>query len=265
MHLNTMGHAWLRRLSVIAALSTLALVIAGGMGYQSAHRTLAAPVGILIIALASGLQIKEPRAWMRRLGWSAAASVLGQAALGMALVRFFSPPLAAVGHALLAQICFALTAAIAAGQVFSVSGFEGWTQRGPVPAIAATALLAQAGLGAAVRHQATGVTPHVAGAAIATVLVMWACLQVLTRQLETPRLRRPALLLLSLTFSQVFLGIGSSIDSMVAGGVAVWEWFRPAHLVAGTMGLGTAVVLTLLTYGQAQRGEHALHEGVAVA
>ncbi len=260
-----MGHAWLRRLSVIAALSTLALVITGGLGFQSAHRTLAAPVGILIIALAIGLQIKEPRAWMRRFGWSAAASVFGQAVLGMALVRLFSPPLAAVGHALLAQICFALTAAIAAGQVFSVSGFEGWLQRGPAAAIATTALVAQAGLGAAVRHQVTPVALHVAGATIATLLVLWACLRVLSRHVETARLRRPALLLLSLTFSQVFLGIGSAMNSMVAGGVAVWAWFQPAHLVAATIGLGTAVVLTLLTYGEAQRGEDALHEGVAVA
>jgi hypothetical protein len=104
------------------------------------------------------------------------------------------------------------------------------------------------------------------GAIVTSVLVMWAGLQVLTRHLEAPRLRRPAMLMLSLTFSQVFLGVGSAANSLTAGGVPVWHWFRPAHVVVGTLTFGIAILLSLLVYGQPEPPEATLRQGgVAVA
>ena len=58
-----------------------------------------------------------------------------------------------------------------------------------------------------VRYGAAGVGFHIVGAVVATILVMWAGLRI--------PLRRPALLLLSLTFSQVFLGLGAYMARVV--------------------------------------------------
>jgi hypothetical protein len=268
MHLYTMARAWLRRLSVFAALGTLLLAIAGSTGYQSVHRTLAAPVGVLNISLAVGLQLVEPRAWMRRLAWGAALTVAGQIALGIVVARGTLPVSAVMGHAVLAQVCFALIAAVATGQAFGISGFSGWAGCGPAPALAVTALAAQAVLGATVRHGISGPVPHIAGAAVATVLVMWAALQVLNRHMENPRLRRAAMSLLSLTFSQVFLGLGSYLANAAgtARAGAVLGWFAAAHVVAGLMAIGSAVMLMVLVYGEARPAEaDVAHGGVAVA
>jgi heme A synthase len=263
-----MARAWLRRLAVLAAVCTLLLVIAGSTGYQSMHRTIAAPVGVLNIILAIGLQLVEPRAWMRRFAWGAALTVAAQIALGILVARGTLPLSAFVVHAVFAEVCFALIAAVAAGQVFGIPGFAGWATRGPAPAIAVTALVAQAVLGATVRHGISGPLPHIGGAALATVLVMWAALQVLNRHMENPRLRRAAMLLLSLTFSQVFLGLGSYLANAAGtpGEGPVLAWFAAAHVVVGLTTIGFAVMLMVLVYGDARLAEaDAALGGVAVA
>src|ERR1035438_2198753 len=75
--------------------------------------------------------------------------------------------------------------------------------------LAATALLVQTALGAAVRHNVTSAIPHIVGAGISTALVMWAALGILIHHMEDTLLRRYSTLLLSLTFLQVFLGLAA--------------------------------------------------------
>src|ERR1039458_2496431 len=224
----------LRRFAVLTALCTLLLIVAGalvtshdaslaisdwplslgklvpplegGIRYAFAHRVAAAVVAALVVILAAWQQSREPRAWMRRLGWAAVATVLAQAALGGAVVRFIDPKSLSIAHACLAQICFGLTVAIV------VSHFP-CLPTAPasacLPTLAAAALFLQTILGAAVRHGAMTAVPHIAGAVFATALAMWASLQVLMRHMEIAPLRRAATLLLALTFSQVFLGLAA--------------------------------------------------------
>src|ERR1035437_4429568 len=122
----------MHRFSIFVAVCTLLLVIAGGLvtsndaalsvpdwplsygklvppleggiRFEFAHRTLAATVAILTLILAVWLQAAEPRAWVRRLGWSAVPAVVAQALLGGALVRWFTPRPLTIAHATLAQL-----------------------------------------------------------------------------------------------------------------------------------------------------------------
>src|SRR5205085_7623059 len=73
-------------------------------------------------------------------------------------------------------------------------------------ALAATVpvcVLAQLALGAAARHQALGVLPHVAGAAIVTGMILWIVIRVLVRHFDNAQLRTSALYLLTIAIAQV--------------------------------------------------------------
>jgi heme A synthase len=136
------------------------------------------------------------------------------------------------------------------------------------PLVAATALFAQTILGAAVRHQLVGVMPHIAGAAAATVLVMWAALGILMRQMDNPSLRRPAMALLSLTFSQVFLGMGAYLSRVATAGapqpMPLMIWFTVAHVAVGALAFGSAIILALVVYWHPSEPQM-VHGGMAVA
>jgi heme a synthase len=211
----------------------------GGIRYEFAHRALAALVAVLTVTLAVWLERVDPRRWMRRLGWAAAGAVLLQAALGGLVVRLITPAAATIAHACLAEICFGLVIAIAVGQVFRLPDWR--TAETPAPAIAAVALFGQTILGAMVRYGVSGVGFHVIGAGIVTILVMWAALRI--------PLRRPALALLTLTFSQVFLGLGAYMARVVNAAtpqpMPLTVAFTVAHVAVGSLAFGAAVVLTM--------------------
>lgn len=241
----------------------------GGIVYEFTHRVLAAAVGILSIILAVWLQKAEKRAWMRRLGWLAVGAVLAQAVLGGAQVRLVTPKLLTIAHASLAQLVFGVMAAIVVGQLCGLPGGR-WVVRNPAPLVAAAGLFAQTILGAAVRHGAVGLVPHLAGAGVATLLAMWAGLGVLIHHMEETGLRRASMGLLSLTFSQVFLGMGAYMSRMATADapqpMPLMVGFTVAHVAVGSLAFGAAVALALLVYGQARPAEVELaHGGVAIA
>lgn len=224
----------------------------GGIRYAFAHRVAAAVVGALVVILAAWQQSREPRAWMRRLGWAAAATVLAQAALGGAMVRLIDPKSLSIAHACLAQICFGLTVAIVVGHFPSLPGAPANASSGPAPTLAACALFLQTILGAAVRHGAMTAVPHIAGAVVATAFAMWAGLQVLMRHMENAPLRRAATLLLALTFSQVFLGFAAYASLAATADdpqpMPVMIWATVAHVAVGSLAFGAAIALTMIIF-----------------
>ena len=54
----------------------------GNLFWEHGHRLVATTVGLLTIALAIVLQIRERRSWVKRLGWVALAGVIAQGLLG---------------------------------------------------------------------------------------------------------------------------------------------------------------------------------------
>ncbi|MCX6631533.1 MAG: hypothetical protein NTW28_28305 [Candidatus Solibacter sp.] len=243
----------------------------GGIRYEFAHRVAAMLVGLLTVGLALAVGTEkplpdgrgsdgtthlhaEPRpsgsgSW---LAWAAVAVVLAQAALGGVAVRFVTPAWATIAHAALGQLFFAILVAICVGLYAGYGG--GWA----APTVVCTvALFSQTILGACVRYGVMTPVAHIVGALFATMLVMWAGLNILLQNLENPRLRRPALVLLSITFSQVFLGIGSYMARIVYAGapqpMPVLVLFTVAHVAVGSLAVGAAVALAMLARPNAFR------------
>jgi cytochrome c oxidase assembly protein subunit 15 len=257
-----------RRYPVLVICCTFTLVVAGGLvtsndaalsvpdwplnwgrlipsleaniRYEFAHRALA----LLVLLMTAGLAWKE----RTRLAWTALATVMAQALLGGVIVRFLDPAAAAVAHAALAQLCFGLVVAVACDWSPPPVAGQPWR---PAPLAATGALFAQTILGAAVRHHVVGPIPHIIGAAIATIFVMWAGLGTLMSNMEDATLRRPATALLSLTFSQVFLGIAAFAARAAAVGdpqpMPATVWITVAHVAVGLLAFGAAVALSMAT------------------
>ncbi len=281
MLLSNMGTVWAHRLSLAAVVCTFLLVTAGGLvtsngaalsipdwplawgrlippleggiRFEFAHRVLAAVTGVLTFALAMRLR--------RRLAWLAFGTVVLQAALGGALVKFVDPKTLAIVHASLAQLTFGLVVATC---------FKPRASLSPAATVAAAALFIQTVLGAAVRHEVIGPVPHFVWAGVTVIAVMFAGLQVLSRHMEDPALRRPAMLLLSFTFSQIFIGMGAYMGRVLNADapqpLPLMVWFTVAHVAVGSLAFGAAVVLAMIVGGHARRAEDRVpHGGMLVA
>lgn len=287
MHLNTVGELWLRRYTSVLAACTFLLVIAGGLvtsndaalsvpdwplswgrivpvleggiRYEFAHRVSALLVAILTAVLAFRVR--------STLAWAALGVVLVQAALGAVLVRFLDPKGAAVIHAAIAQLFFGLTV------MLWLAARTSWPASAasvpPAPHLATIALFLQSVLGAAVRHGLLGPISHVGGAVIATGFVMWAAFPVLISQMENPTLRRPAMLLLSITFSQIFLGIGAWMSRLAnldaPQPMPMMVLFTVAHVAVGALAFGASIALAKTLRHYAPASPSMPREGMAAA
>jgi cytochrome c oxidase assembly protein subunit 15 len=209
----------------------------GGIRFEFAHRVLA-----LVVAVLTALLAFRSR---RRLAWWVLATVIAQALLGGAMVKLIDPKWMAIAHASLAQICFGLTVAIAAGY-YGVGGAGNWVARAAV-----VVLFIQAVLGAAVRHGDIGITWHMGGAVVAAGVAMWASLGLMIRHLEDGKMPRPAVALLGLTALQIFSGFAAyavraaAVDDPQPMPLTIWT--TVAHVVLGALVFGAAIVLAMAT------------------
>jgi cytochrome c oxidase assembly protein subunit 15 len=298
-----MKNVWLHRYAVLCSFCTLFLVVAGGLVtsndaglsvpdwplsygklmppmegnifYEHGHRMVATTVGLLTIGMAIWLMRAERRRWLKSLGWISLAAVIAQGVLGGMTVLFMLPKPVSIGHACLAQLFFSTTVAIA---LFTSEGWQGGRQivddPGSPPlhwlALAASAcVFLQLALGASARHQAIGILPHVLGALLATGMVLWVTVRVLMRHAGHEALRRSALVLLSITFLQVFLGIGAYMSRLATADapqpMPVMVGFTVAHVAVGALTLASSVVLTIEIFRHVRRPLAEMQtQGVAV-
>jgi len=230
----------------------------GGIMYEHGHRMIAALVGILTIVLAVWAWRKESRPWVRNLAWAALALVVAQGILGGITVKFLLPPPVSSAHATLAELFFITIVSLA---VFTsrwwLSGLPQLEDRGSPSLHALTVwtsvlILLQIVLGAAFRHNAFGIIPHIIGAIIVTAMVFWTVLAVARRFREVKDLRRAA------RYLEILLGV-----QLVLGGVAYWavlaarDAVQPtpayvtitvAHVAVGALTFASSVVLMLACY-----------------
>ncbi|HZT33836.1 MAG TPA: COX15/CtaA family protein [Bryobacteraceae bacterium] len=289
----------LHRFSVVLAFCTLILVVAGGLVtsndaglsvpdwplsygklmpkmeggifYEHGHRMVATTVGFLTIILAVWLWRGERRAWLRWLGVAALGAVVAQGVLGGLTVLFLLPKPVSIAHACLAELFFSTTAAIA---LFTSAGWR----KGPLPvddagtpglrllAVAAAAVtLAQVALGAAARHQALNIIPHVCGALAVTGMVLWVTLRVLVGHPRHAPLRRAALFLLSLACFQVFLGIAAYMSRVATADapqpMPVMVGFTVAHVAVGALTMAASVLLAIQVFRHVRRPARELAVG----
>src|SRR5262249_21657360 len=126
----------------------------GNVFYEHGHRMVATFVGFLTIILTFWVWRKEPRRWVRTLGWIALPAVIAQGILGGLTVKFLLPTWISTLHATLAQSFFALIVSLA---VFTSPGWNAKAALAPtrpprLPLILAIAVLIQLVLGAWMRH-----------------------------------------------------------------------------------------------------------------
>jgi heme A synthase len=249
----------LHRYSMAVAALTLLLVITGAVVTSSQRGTLVAAtpeqqihfwvavaVGLLTIGLALRLSRITDRPWFGKLGWGALGLVIVQAAIGI-----LAPSASAV-HAVLAQIFFGLTVAIA---VLTSAEWSGKAEqiddqmRPPMPTLANITLamvLVQIMLGAAVRHKLLGAISHIGFAIIVALMALLLGMCVLHQAPEHRRLRPAAVCLMVIIGVQVFLGFGAFILKLMMDETALAVAIvSTAHVTTAALVLGSTVLLDL--------------------
>lgn len=231
--------------------------LVGGVRFEYAHRVLAAIVSTLTLVLAIWLTRVDKRPLARRLGWTALALVIAQAVLGGVRVLVGHPALSATAHAILAQVFFITTV----GLWLYLSP---WWQRDDLPQLqdsasvrsltlwTTIAILAQLVLGAAFRHGAFGIAPHLVGAGIVTALVVMTGRAVKHSFHEVRELRRGVVLLHSFFGLQVLLGGAAYwVVLTVADNsqpTVTYVLLTVAHVLGGALLLGASVLLVLTSF-----------------
>jgi cytochrome c oxidase assembly protein subunit 15 len=230
----------------------------GGIRFEYTHRVLAGVVSILTLVLAVWLAFSERRPLARRLGWTALGLVLAQAALGGFRVLEGFPSISATAHATLAQIFFITVVGLSLYlSPWWQSDLEPLEDHSPprlrVLAVCMTAsILVQLVLGAAFRHGAFGIVPHLVGAGVVTVLVVWAGAAAKRRFRAVRDLRRPTILLQACFGTQILLGgaawwaVSSAADEVQP--TLVYVVLTVAHVLGGALTLAAAVIFALTCF-----------------
>jgi len=285
---------WLHRYAIALAVCTLFLVVAGasvtskqaglsvpdwplsygqvmpqmtgGVFFEHGHRMVATFVGLLTIGLAIWLARAEQRAWMRKLGWTALGAVIVQGLLGGLTVKLLLPPAVSVSHACLAQLFFSTTVAIA---IFTS---QSWRRGAEIvedygkPSLRSLAVvipvlvLAQIALGAAFRHGAMTVLPHILGAMVVAAAILIVCAFVLHQFPEHRSLRPAAITLMAMTFAQVLLGIGAYYTRLdAAKNPVAMVVVTVAHVATGALTLASSVALAIQIRRNVREHAHETH------
>lgn len=229
----------------------------GGVKYEHGHRMVAQFCGLLTIVLAVWTHAKEPRAWMRKLGWGLVGLVIVQGVLGGLTVKMLLPWYVSTAHAMLGQTYFAATL------LFATFCSRRWLEAAPanrsshgLPALSWAALgcvYLQLFLGAAFRHGGMHFVWHLVGAGVATVIIFWAALLAVTRHADVRPIRAMGSAVLGLLVLQLILGFAAYITrvewgkdapqplpSMVASTVA--------HVAIGALLLAHCALLAVQSY-----------------
>ncbi len=292
---STALHRGLHRFAVATALATVLLIFAGGLvtstesglsvpdwpttygwnmftfpiskwvgqiKFEHSHRLIASVVGLMTVVLAFWLARREPRAWVRRLGYAALAAVVAQGLLGGLTVLLFLPPAVSVAHACLAQtfFCLAVTLAVVTSARWRRSEAADPGAAGRVAAATAGVVFLQLLAGAVMRHTHAGLAipdfplalhrliPPMTSFAVAIhfahrmgallVLGLAAACARQAWQSGRPGLRKTAALLSALVLLQITLGAATVLSRK---DVVV----TTLHVVVGALVLATALVLAL--------------------
>jgi cytochrome c oxidase assembly protein subunit 15 len=278
---------WLHRYAIFVAICTFLLVIAGalvtsndaglsvpdwptsfgsfrmprmvgGVKFEHSHRMIAGGVGILTIILALALWIKDSRRWVKWIGGAAVLAVLAQAGLGGITVLFHLPVTISTSHATLAQIFFCLTASLAFFTRADWRWDEPKLEDASTPSlqhlsvVTTGAILVQLILGAVYRHSGMGVEPHVVGACVITMLVVWVVARIIMKFSQARALLRSALWLATLLMLQLSLGMGAYLVKMAGRNapqpLSTVVNMTTAHVAVGALVLVTSLYLTYQTY-----------------
>jgi cytochrome c oxidase assembly protein subunit 15 len=236
----------------------------GGIFYEHGHRMIASLVGLLTVIQAIWLQRREPKKFVRTLGWLSLTAVIVQGILGGVTVLLLLPKVVSVSHAALAEIFFCLNVSIA---FFTSRWYHELRtmEKGAAPVRMAWGLTLLVYLqilaGAVLRHLGAGlaipdfplsfgrIVPnflsndiiaayvHRAGGFVVAAAVIAMAIRLLRYERNHP-LRALANLLVAVVAAQVLLG-----------GYVIWSGRQPhitsLHVMLGASTLALSVILTL--------------------
>ncbi|MFI5097216.1 MAG: heme A synthase [Candidatus Acidiferrales bacterium] len=237
---------------------TLNPPMVGGIAFEHSHRLIAAGLGFLVIILAFLLWRSDERPHVRWLGAAAVAGVCLQGALGgltvLKLLHYWLP----VMHACTAELMFALLVGVAVvTSHWWMENLPQYEDRGdpPIHTIAtlnAFVIFLQVLAGAGFRHKYLTLKPHVLGAPIVLLVVVWTALVLRRRFPQVREMIRARVLLHTIVGIQILLGL-----------IAFWARIQTAdapqpmpfmvistvvHTVVGAILFATAIVTVLLCY-----------------
>jgi hypothetical protein len=251
-----MENPWLHRYAVLVAVCTALLFITGTAvtsneerplySLGQGHMWLGVAVTILMVVLVTWLSRLKERAWLRQMVWAGLGANIVEDLLGLATAP--QPAPVRISHALLGQLFFSTTVAIA------VSTSKRWNQspklveNGPRLRVLATTMLAlmvlQVTLGTAFRHGVMGVLPHILGALGVAVFLGPAMAVILG--IEHPALRPAGIALTVLASLQVLLGFALLTMESFDIDPVVMIIATTAHATLGASTLAAAVVMAML-------------------
>src|SRR2546430_3430958 len=239
-------------------------MLQGGDLFEFSHRVVAGGLGLLTIALAVLLCVKETRSWLRWLGLSAALGVAVQAILGgqvvIRLLHYWLP----VIHACFAQIVF--------GAVLAVALFTSkwWVSDQPqledsgTPSIHSLAILnamviyLQVILGAGFRHKEIPIWPHLACALLVLGMVIWTAVALRKRFVQSGEFSMARILLHAIFGTQFLLGLGAYWSRLTTADapqpMPVMVTLTVIHTVVGAILLAFSVLVVLMCYRLIPRG-----------
>jgi cytochrome c oxidase assembly protein subunit 15 len=238
----------------------------GNLFWEHGHRMIATTVGMLTIALAVYIRLKEKREWIWKLGMFALGVVILQGILGGLTVKLMLPLAVSSAHATLAQIFFCTTVSLAVFTSKSwIEARPSLEEKGALPLryLCTAALLTiflQLILGATLRHSAKWdqhlptelILAHIGGALAVTVALGIAGITVLRRHKGESFLTRPAVVALSLLVLQLFLGVAAYLTRLASPNdpqplnpmIAI----TVGHVACGALVFVSTIVLTLRTF-----------------
>jgi cytochrome c oxidase assembly protein subunit 15 len=228
----------------------------GGVFYEHSHRLVASLVGLLTIALALALWLKEPRPWLRWLGAAALGLVILQGVIGGLRVVLLQYTLAII-HAGLAQGFFALTVALAVltsrdwREEPAEAGFKDGRRLFRLALSATLLIYVQSLFGAVLRHTGTRLDAHLLFAALVALHVLFIFVRVTRSPAMPPKASRPAVILTVLLVAQLLLGAVSYLGkftTLLRLPIEMIVFVTTTHLVIGAFMLAAGVVLTLRSY-----------------
>ena len=246
----------------------------GNLFWEHGHRLVATTVGILTIALAICLQIRERRAWVKRLGWIALAGVVAQGLLGGLTVKLNLPLAVSAAHATLAQLFFLTTVSITmftsrswAAPPGSISESGGSVSLRFLGVASLVVILTQLVLGATLRHSATWdrslpiglLLAHIGGAAVVTIVLGTTVAATFLRHRQERYLARPAMIAGTLLAAQLVLGVAAYVTRSASPNDP--QPLNPmisvtvAHVACGALVFAASIVLTLRAF-RVLRVEH---------
>jgi cytochrome c oxidase assembly protein subunit 15 len=277
-----MNSPWLHRYTILLAVCTIFLVIAGasvtsneaglsvpdwplsygklmpdmigGVFYEHGHRMIATFVGLLTIGLVIWVfRERQSPSWMRKLSLVALGGVIVQGLLGGLTVLLLLPPQVSVAHACVAQLFFSTTVAFV---LFTSKGWrhgpdyvqdQGWPSLRSLAIFSPLVVLAQIALGASFRHHALGILPHILGAMMVAMVLLIVGAFVLHQFPAHKALRKAATNMMAMTFLQIFLGISAYL-ARVGADPAKSPSMLPttvAHVVGGGLTLAATILLSI--------------------